>query len=172
MRLRRGHRLVALFNQESPMPTTSGIANEKGPNPVPMRRESMATSNVKVNVSRAPAGPLIGPLLGTSGPLLVSGLLDGGRREGMKGLIRDDTSWSINLGTAPCASDGCLRYHSRHRSLLWRTRNRSAPWWRASGARHAHQQAEALHTELRGTAPGRSLRFVARSHPVMANPRR
>lgn len=127
------------------MPTTSGIANEKAQPQVPMRRESMATSNVKVNVSPAPAGPLVGPLLGTSGPLLVSGLLDGGGREGMKGLIRDDTSWSINLGTVPCAGDGCLRYHSRHRSLLWRTRNRSARWWRASGARHPHQQAEAWH---------------------------
>lgn len=155
MRLRRGHRLVAF----------SGITNVyhqrhrqwKGPTQVPMRRESMATSNVNVNVSPAPAGPLVGPLLGTSGPLLVSGLLDGGGREGMKGLIRDDTSWSINLGTVPCAGDGCLRYHSRHRSLLWRTRNRSAPWWRASGARHPHQQAEALHTELRGAAPGRPL---------------
>lgn len=46
----------------------------------------------------AMSGPLTGPLLGSSGPLLVSGLLDGGPAEGMKGLIRDDTSWSINLG--------------------------------------------------------------------------
>lgn len=45
-----------------------------------------------------PAGPLIGPLLGTFGPLLVSGLLDR-TAEGMKGLVRDDTSWSINLGS-------------------------------------------------------------------------
>lgn len=82
-----------------------------------MRRELMTTSDV--NVSNAPpGGPFVGPLLGTSGPLKVSGLLDGGQREGMKGLIRDDTSWSINLGTFPSACDGCLRYHGCHRELL------------------------------------------------------
>lgn len=46
-----------------------------------------------------PQDPWVGPLLGTFGPLLVSGLLDRTTCEGMKGLVRDDTSWSFNLGS-------------------------------------------------------------------------
>lgn len=100
------------------MPTpANGNANEDGQWPLPMRREAMTMSTVNCQ-SCTPRGPLIGPLPGTFGPLLVSGMLDRATGEGMKGLVRDDTSWSINLGTVPCACDGCLRYHTRHRSLL------------------------------------------------------
>lgn len=81
-----------------------------------MRSEPLTMSDV--NVSNAPVRTLdCTPARHFRTP---SGFRPAGRgqREGMKGLVRDDTSWSINLGTLPSACDGCLRYHTRHRELL------------------------------------------------------